>query len=216
MSKFTIELRNIISTFGRDEVRSWFMDYDLEDYLTAEEIAVITQRGTWSKEKLADRIIDHYFIREIGLETPGLFKHQVKVAMQEIMEEKLPLIYSASIKYDPLVNVDFTETLNRETSDRGNNTSNSSGLDVSSDTPQGQISKATILQGKYATSTNANEAQSSDTMSNDGTEQYIKHQKGNSGVLSTAQKLIQQYRDNIRMINKEIIDDLSELFMSIY
>lgn len=216
MSKYTIELRNIVSTFGRDEVKKWFMDYELEDYLTADEIAVITERGTWSKEKLADRIIDHYFIREIGHETPSLFKHQAKVAMQEIMEEKLPLIYSASIKYDPLVNVDFTETLDRATTDDVNSRSNTSGVDISSDTPQGQISKSAILQGRYASSASANENESSDSSNGAGTEKYTKHQKGNSGVLSTAQKLIQQYRDNIRMINKEIIDDLSELFMMIY
>ena len=216
MSKYTIELRNIISAFGRDEVKSWFMDYSLEDYLTDAEIAVITQRGTWNKEQLADRILDHYFIREIGLETPSLFKHQVKVAMQEIMEAKLPLIYSASIEYDPMVNVDFTETLDRETSDKGVNNSTSSGLDVSSDTPQGQINKSQVLQGRYASSTSANENESHDNISNDGTENYVKRIRGNSGVSATAQKMIQQYRDNIRMINKEIIDDLSELFMSVY
>lgn len=216
MSKYTIELRNIISTFGRDEVKSWFMDYRLEDYLTDDEIGVITARGTWNKEQLADRILDHYFIREIAHETPSLFKHQVKVAMQEIMEEKLPLIYSASIKYDPLVNVDFTESLDRTTSDTGTNTSTASGLDVSSDTPQGQINKAQILQGRYASSTSANENESQDNIKNDGTEKYTKTVRGNSGVSATAQRMVQQYRDNIRMINKEIIDDLSELFMMIY
>lgn len=220
MSKFSIELRNIVSTFGRDEVKKWFMDYELSDYLTDEEIAVITARGTWSKELLADRIIDHYFIREIGLETPSLFKHQVKVAMQEIMEEKLPLIYSASIKYDPLVNVDFTESLERETTDNGvNNTiTKSNNLDIASDTPQGQISKEKILEGKYASSTNAsdNETNDANTSSNQGTENYIRRTVGNSGVSATAQRMIQQYRDNIRMINREVIDDLAELFMMIY
>ena len=220
MSKYTIELRNIINAFGRDEVKSWFMDYELSDYLTDEEIAVITARGTWNKEQLADRILDHYYMREIGHETPSLFKHQVKVAMQEIMEEKLPLIYSSAIKYDPLVNVDFTETYERATSDRGqaNTNSNTSGLNVGSDTPQGQISKSAILQGEYATNTDANESESNDstTTSNDGTENYTRKTKGNSGVSATAQKMIQQYRDNIRMINREIIDDLNELFMMIY
>ena len=210
--------------FGEDEVKSWFMDYQLSDYLTDDEIAVITQRGTWSKEKLAQQILDHYYMYEIGLETPALFKHQAKVAMREIMEEKAPLIYSAAIAYDPLVNVDFTETFERTSSNSGNSTSsstsNNSGLTVNSDTPQGQITKANILAGNYASSTGANEATSSisdqSQNSGTGTENYSKRVKGNSGVSATAQKMVQQYRENIIMINRDIIKNISSLFMGIY
>lgn len=224
MARYTIELRNVISMFGEAEVKSWFTDYQLSDYLTDEEIAVITARGTWDKDKLAQLILDHYYMYEIGFETPGLFKHQAKVAMREIMEEKAPLIYSAAISYDPLVNVDFTETFNRTSSNTGNSssssTSNNSGLTVNSDTPQGEITKESILAGDYATSTGANEATSSisDSSQNSGTgtESYSKNVKGNSGVSATAQKMVQQYRENIIMINRDIIKNISSLFMGIY
>ena len=212
MAKYSIELRKIIQTVGEEEVKSWFMRYELTDYLAQDEIDVIMERGTWNKEKLAQKIIDHYFMREIGFETVALFKHQVKVAMQEIMEEKLPLIYSASIKYDPLVNVDFTEEYSGQNA--GNSTSNSSGLTVQSDTPQGQINKNAILAGNYASSTSANDID--DTTATSGTEKYTKTTRGNSGVSATAQKMVQQYRENIIMIDRDIIRDLGSLFMSIY
>ena len=212
MSKYTTELRKVIQDRGEEEVRSWFMQYELTDYLTQDKINLIMERGTWNKEKLAQKIIDHYYMREIGFETVGLFKHQVKVAMQEIMEEKLPLIYSASIEYDPLVNVDFTEEYSGQNA--GNSQSNSNGLTVQSDTPQGQISKANILAGKYASNTSANDID--DTTSTTGSENYTKRIRGNSGVSATAQKMVQQYRDNIIMIDRDIIRDLSSLFMSIY
>lgn len=212
MAKYSIELRKIIETVGEEEVKSWFMRYELSDYLTDEEIDVIDERGTWNKGKLAQKIIDHYFMREIGFETVALFKHQVKVAMQEIMEEKLPLIYSASIKYDPLVNVDFTEEYTGQNA--GNSQSNSNGLTVQSDTPQGQINKAEILAGKYASNTSANDID--DTTTTSGSESYTKRTKGNSGVSATAQKMVEQYRDNIIMIDRDIIRDLGSLFMSIY
>lgn len=212
MSKYTTELRKVIEDRGEEEVRSWFMQYELTDYLTQDEINLIMERGTWNKEKLAQKIIDHYYMREIGFETVGLFKHQVKVAMQEIMEEKLPLIYSASIEYDPLVNVDYTEEYSGQNA--GNSQSNSNGLTVQSDTPQGQISKANILAGKYASNTSANDID--DTTSTTGSENYTKRIRGNSGVSATAQKMVQQYRDNIIMIDRDIIRDLSSLFMSIY
>lgn len=212
MSKYTTELRKIIETRGEEEVLGWFMDYELTDYLTQDEINVIMERGTWSKERLAHKILDHYYMREIGFETVGLFRHQVKVAMQEIMEEKLPLIYSAAIQYDPLVNVDFTEEYTGQNA--GNSTSNSSGLTVQSDTPQGQINKTSILGGKYASSTSANDID--DTTATSGSESYTKRTRGNSGISATAQKMVQQYRDNIIMIDRDIIRDLSSLFMSIY
>lgn len=208
MSKYTTELRLIVQNTSLEEVQSWFKDYELSDYLTDEEITVIEERGTWNKDKLAELIVDHYWMHEIGLETVALFKHQVKVAMREIMEEKLPLIYSASLKYDPLVNVDFTETYEEENSQDGN----ADGLNVNSDTPQGQISKETILGGSYASSTGASEG----TSHSEGTQSYTRTQKGNSGSLTTAQALVQQYRKNIIMINRDIVNDLANLFMQIY
>ena len=215
-----MEIRELISTFGEDEVKGYFMNYELSDYLTEDEIKVINDRGVWSKEQLAQRIIDHYFTREIGTDAIGQFILFAKDKMHEIMETYAPLIYSASIKYDPLVNVDYTETY-AGTSDSNSNSSsssNGSGLTVNSDTPQGQISKSEILQGKYASSTGANETENSvnDISTNKGSQNYSKTVKGNSGVSATAQKMIVQYRENIRALNTEIVYELDPLFMGIY
>ena len=206
---YTMTLYEIINNFyTRAEVESWFKDYELSDFLTDDQIDVITEAGIWDKDKLASKIVDHYLMEQIGFETMGLFKHKVKITMKEIMESKLPLIYSASIEYDPLVNVDFTETLQRTIDSEGN----SSGLNVGSDTPQGQISKASILAGDYATGTSASEGEAT----NNSEENYTKRVKGNSGVSATAQRMVQQFRDNIRAIDYEIITELEDLFMIIY
>ena len=220
MAKYTMELRELISTFGKDEVKGWFSDYELSEFLTPEEIKVIEDRGTWNKDMLADRIIDHYFTREIGTDAIGQFILFAKDKMKEVMETYAPLIYSAAIKYDPLVNVDYTETYSGTSGSTSNSSSSSrgSGLTVNSDTPQGQISKNAILQGQYASSTGANETENSvdDTSTNNGTQDYNKRVKGNSGVSATAQKMIVQYRENIRALNTEIIYELEPLFMGLY
>ena len=212
MSKYTIEIREICDLLNRQTVESWFKDYELTDYLTSDEITVITERGTWSKDKLAKKIVDHYFTREIGYETIGLFEHYVKIRMNEIMESKLPLIYSAAISYDPLVNVDVTTTLTRRVDDAGNNTS--SGVTVNSDTPQGEVTKANILAGTYASSTQGGESTASTTSQT--LESSSTNTRGNSGVSATAQKMIEQYRQNIRAIDYEIIKELNPLFMGLY
>lgn len=220
MAKYTFEMRELVSTFGEDEVKKWFTDWELSDFLTKEEIEVIEKRGTWSKDKLAKRIIDHYYTREVGTDAIGQFRLFVKDKMNEVMETYAPLIYSASIEYDPLVNVNFTETYSGNTvnSSQSNSQSKGSGLTVNSDTPQGQISKSQILQGRYASSTGANETDNTvnDNSSNEGQEEYTKTTKGNSGVTATAQALIRQYRDAIRALDTEIIYELEPLFMGIY
>lgn len=220
MAKYTFELRELIDTFGRDEVKAWFSDYQLSDFLTAEEIKVIEDRGVWSKDQLAERIIDHYYLREVGTEAPGSFQLFARDLMRELMETYAPLIYSSSIKFDPLVNVDYLETYTGTTKDTSNTKTNSndSGLTVSSDTPQGQISKGEILQGKYASSTSANEGESETTgnSTSNGNQEWTRHMKGNSGVSATAQALIEQYRNYIRALNTEIVYQLEPLFMGLY
>lgn len=210
MSKYTTNFYSLINMgiYTREDLKEFFTDYELSDYLTPDEIEIIESRGTWSKDHLADKIIDHYFMRDLGFETPMMFKHYAKVKMNEIMESKLPLIYSAAIKYDPLVNVDFSE----EYQSTSTGTSKNTGLSVSSDTPQGQINKAAILNGSYASSTNAND----DDLSSNGTMDYVKRVKGNSGVSATAQAMVKQYRQNIRAIDYEIIQELKDLFIGLF
>ena len=227
MSKYTMELRELFTPikfnppiFTKDEVEGFFKDYELSDFLTEEQIGVITEAGVWSKDKLAKMIVNHYYMRELGQETIGLFIHYAKTTMEEIMEEYLPLIYSSSIYYDPLVNVDYTESFSRTANvdNTGRSVSNSDSIGIGSDTPQGRVSKESILGGNYATSTTGSEVNNTtNTVSgSDSEESYTKRMVGNSGVSATAQKMIEQYRSNIRAINREIIDKLEPLFMGLY
>lgn len=161
----------------------------------------------------------------------------------------LPLIYSNSIAYNPLVNETFSEveqvakaksgthnsTINGSSTTTGQNASNSSssssGLNVNSDTPQGQISKETILAGSYASSTGANENSTSisDTSASNSsgtsntqeattdsqTENYSRNKNG-FDLKMTKADLIANYRKNIYNINEEIINDLNSLFFALF
>ena len=209
MAKYTTNFYSLMNMgiYTREDLKSWFTDYELSDYLTDEEIDVINTRGTWNKDKLADKIIDEYLFKDFGVETPAMFKHYAKIKMKNIMESKLPMIYSSAIKYNPLVNIDMTETYT--SSSRGN--VDSSGLSVNSDTPQGEINKSSILSGSYASNTGADE----NTSSSSGTMDYTKKTVGNQGIYITNQRLIKEYRDNIRAIDYGIIKELKELFIGL-
>lgn len=235
MSKYTMELRELFTPikfnpplYTKDEVEGFFKNYQLEDYLTQNQIDTIERAGIWSKNRLAKKIVNHYYMREIGQETIGLWIHYVKDTMDLLMEEYLPLIYSASIEYDPLINVDYTETFSRtanvDNTGRSVSDSTNSGnsIGINSDTPQGRVSKQSILAGDYATSTQGTETETSignitNTISgSDSEEEYTRRMVGNSGVSATAQKMIEQYRNNIRAIDREIIEKLETLFMGLY
>lgn len=264
MSRYTMQLRAVEKLIGHDELLKWFEQYDIEEYLTSEQRELILNRlPYWSKTRLAEKCINKYYMREIAFETPELFKHFLKVRLDEIMQIKLPYLYSMAIKYDPLVNVDYVESYTKntegkntgtssnkenigeetktegETNSTTTNTTTSSGLEVNSDTPQGRIDKTQILQGAYASSTSANESTTDSTSTGNTTDEnnlnrdiernqdgsytqqdtkdetFTRTMKGNSGVMTTAQKLIEQYRKVIIGVNKEIIDELDDLFIGI-
>lgn len=108
MSKYTTELRYLIESdfnIGLDDYPIYtFKNYHLgEDY----------------RKQLNDKIKEHYYFREIGLETAQLFKRFLSRKMNEIMPYYNQLYESCDIIFNPLWNVDLTETYTHNVSDTG-------------------------------------------------------------------------------------------------
>lgn len=229
MAKYTITLQELVKDYySREEIENWFKNYNIEDYLTPLQIEQIEKFNVWSKERLASKIVDHYYTREIGFETPELFKHYAKVYMQEIMESKLPKIYSNFLEYDPLSSVDYVEEYTREIEGTSNaqgnsiSNSNSNGLGINNDTPQSRITKQDLNTGAYASNVNQTENSINDNTKTNSTgtsntiEKYTHKMKGDNGVIVTNEYLIREYREIIVAIDKEIIEELNPLFMGLY
>lgn len=228
MATYTMELRKVIEYYGRDEVESWFSSYELSDFLTPEQIAQINKYNVWTKEKLAKQIVDHYYMREIGFETPALFSHYAKVTMNEIMGSYLLKIYTQFLEYDPLSSVDYTEEYTREIEGNSEGSSNSNsknsaeGFNINQDTPQQKITKQNLNSGIYASETNQSETSSqiqdsTNTEASSKTiEKYTHSMKGDNGVIVTNQYLVREFRELATNFNLEIINDLNKLFMGLY
>lgn len=228
MATYTMELRKVIDYYGREEVESWFSSYNLADFLTPEQIQQIQKYNVWSKEKLAKQIVDHYFMREIGFETPALFKHYAKLTMNELMGSYLLKIYTQFLEYDPLSSVDYTEEYTREIegSSEGSSNSNSQnsaeGFNINNDTPQQRITKQNLDSGIYASTTNQSETTSqiqdetNTEASSKTVEKYTHSMKGDNGVIVTNQYLVREFRELATNFNLEIINDLNKLFMGLY
>lgn len=229
MAKYSITLQELCNDYyTREEVENWFKNYEMSNYLTPKQIEEITKYDVWNKDRLATKIVDHYYMREIGFETPELFKHYAKVYMQEIMESKFQKIYTLFLEYDPLSSVDYVEEYRREiqgnsqTQGNSSSNSNSNGLGISNDTPQTLITKQDLEEGAYAsnvsqTENNINDStQNSSSGSSNTVEVYTHSMKGDNGVIVTNEYLIREYRENIIAVDKEIIDELNTLFMGLY
>ena len=122
-TRLTLELRDIVDN-GENSVDIW--DFVYPSYYKDVE-----------KKAFEQKVIDHYYFRQIGSETVGRFLHQFRTKIREIMPYYIQLYKSVALMdsiEDPFGNVDITETFEQNTTDTttSNNTSQSSGTSNSS------------------------------------------------------------------------------------
>lgn len=166
MATYTTEIRRLVENH---------FDLGLKEYPIFDEAY---------REGLNDKIIKHFYFREIGFETAGLFKWHLNQKMSEIMPYYNQLYKSELIKFNPLYNVDRTSSNDGVRSGNSSNFSNSkttgstefgntttnNNTDVStanstdlkntkkvhSDTPQGLLSINSIENEIYASDADYN------------------------------------------------------------
>lgn len=96
MASFTIELHTLIE-------RGYHLA--LDDYPIWDES---------HRTELNNKIIEHYWFEEIGMETPDRFNHYLRTTMNEIMPYYNELYKSVALQYNPL----FTDYVQMDTSSR--------------------------------------------------------------------------------------------------
>lgn len=202
MSKYTITIKNLINN-------GW--DFKLNDYPIFDENY---------RETLNNKILNHYYMNEIGQETPALFNHFLNTKMNEIMpyyntlyEKQLTLIN----KLESNVNLteSFTRNITNESEGQTNATSN--GKSLFEDTPQGKLVQSSMDEMTHATNINFNKNNDSATSSSSGnsTEEYVKTIIGNNGKTYNIE-ILNEIKNNLLNIDMMIINDLSDLFMGIF
>jgi len=161
LSNYTTELRYVIASG---------IDIGLKDYPLYTFKNVHLDVADYRKQ-LNDKIIEHYNFREIGLETPQLFKTFLNRKMNEIMPYYNQMLASTDILFNPLWNVEMHNTYTHTIADNGKTTSTGTGTEtgtfdgdeettngnettnVDSDTPQSSITNDDIKLNVYASKT---------------------------------------------------------------
>lgn len=161
MSKYTTEVRYVCEQKAGLVESVGFSG--VEEVLEKSWDKVITSRVKMFDEEyrkvLYKKILKHYYTREIGAESVGLWQLWMNTKLEEVMPYYNQLYESELIKIEPLRNVDYSRTYDKkgtgakqetgrvDSTSTGSGSSESSGsasesrdsTDLYSDTPQGGI-----------------------------------------------------------------------------
>lgn len=246
MSKYTTEVRFICETaIGLDESVGYA---DVNEVITGAIPKIFNFDFPIFDESyrvvLERKILKHFYTREIGEETVGLWKLRLDTRLNEIMPYYNKLYESELLEFNPLYTTDLTRkrdneitnqnegsvdsTNSSESSGTGSGTNSSTSKDKYSDTPQGALTN--VENGTYLTNARITEdsaestSESSNTSSGSGnvtsessgltTEDYLEHVVGFES--RSGSKLLKEYRDTFLNIDMMILEDLEVLFMQLW
>ena len=223
MADFTIELRNVVDMVGADHI-------GLSDYPIFDE---------QYREFLNAKILDHYWYREIGLETVDMFIRQLRTKMHEIMPYYNKWYQAEDMMADinPLSTQDMhskgsanshtSSSAKQKHSEKADNTtdsaSRSKGRTVQSETPQTMLSGnqdyATAAADNHASVDGTNKVHntgSSESSTDNATTNGSANEAHTWGYSGHAPALIDAWRSTFANIDMMVIDELETLFMGIY
>lgn len=229
----TVELREIVES----GVNIWDFEYPVPrseiDYNGK------TCHVDFDKKTFEQKIIDHYYFRQIGQETVGRWLHYFRTRIREIMPYYVQL-YEFDAKFrnidDPLESYNLVETFKQEHSNNGSvsgstsSESNSERSDESenfhrlSNTPQGRVeniddgylTEATKDNNNGSSSETGNVSGSSEQSSEDsGIVEHTLTKKGNIGVQPLGGE-VENIRGAFINIDMQVINELKDLFLQVY
>lgn len=180
------------------------------------------------REVLERKIVRHFYTREIGFETVGLWKLKLNTKLNEIMPLYNQRYKSTLLEYNPLYSVNKTihrggdGKLTREGTDtvKEDGTRDINNTNKYSDTPQGTLQN--LVNDTYltnATINNTHEAPDLNTKTTYGTtftttNDYTDTIYGLEG--RNPSKMLEDFRKTFLNIDMEIINELESLFMLLW
>lgn len=132
MAKYTTEIRSICEHYAGLTESTGFEDVD--EIIEKSRSKIFQNYPIFNENHRAElehKILKHYYMREIGFETVGLFKLFLNERMAEIMPYYNKLYESETFEFDPFKNVDVWNTHEQFAEAGGSDMSTLGGEDVS-------------------------------------------------------------------------------------
>ena len=223
MSKYTTELRFVC------EMASGFTEEELktkspEEVIRAARLSIFDFDFPIYDEQLREplelKILRHFYTREIGVETVGLWKWRLNAKLNEIMPmyNKLYEAEYKTLNVNGIYNIDVTTdhdyTPGVLTKDK--TTTEGESKDAYSDTPQNGLSDVEKLNylTDYRNIKNGSTT-TAERLSVSGMDKDHTHEFGYRGS-KTVNELLKDFQDNIINIDQLIIMELNDLFFLLY
>lgn len=192
----------------------------------------------FDRNRLQQKIVDHYRFRQIGQETPARFKHYLKARMNEIMPYFVQ-VYEFDAKFrnidDPLESYNLVETFKQSSHGSGKVTGKNSSENTGnhsdtadkvtrfSDTPQGSVDNIDnyLTTATKETGTDKGNSTLKATGSNEqttqdsGGQEHTLTRRGNIGVQPLGGE-VENIRKAFINIDLQIIEELGDLFLRVY
>lgn len=156
--------------------------------------------------------IEHFYFDEIGQETVARFKQRLKIKLNLIMPYWNKIFLADELEQRILDNYDVTETYTREVANNSSATNESTNKNLQSDTP---ITRTDLEQVDYFSNIVKDIGNNTSNVNNNSIENWERRMQGNIGVQTDADAII-KYWQSLRMIELEIFNQLSVLFMEVY
>lgn len=223
----TITLRELIKT-GYD-IKLDNFDIYVPKGKTIEEV----------RKRIKDKFILRYNDFYIGSEVPELFVEKLNFHIDYILPYYNQLYKSEDVEFNPLYNVDMTETFSHEVNNEntllGNvnqenktdSSTNSDNLNLENNTPKSKSSIEDLKNNLYLSnatrivddikenSSNIQKTLSENKGNNKTIESYTRKNMGSSAGLPFS-KALEQWRQVMLNIDKQLIEELKDNFLLIY
>ena len=227
MSKYTTEVRFICEQKAGLNESVGFNDVDY--VISKSWNKIFTTKCSLFDEGyrsvICSKILKHYYTREIGFETVGLWQLWVNRRLEEIMPYYNKLYKSAQLKFNPFFDVDYYREGNRkndgtsETTGTSKNTQDNVSRDLYSETPQGALTgvenETYLTDARKVTQDNETNNEYTDNNTTNTTEDYLEHIYGKMGTANYS-KILNEYRTTLLNIDMQIIEEFSDLFMGLW
>lgn len=218
MSKYTTQVRLICESL-----------LDLNENVVSNGVDDVLEQ-TWDKvftfkfpifdeayrKELCIKILRHFWTREIAHETYGAWKLRMETKLCDIMPYYNQLYKSELLEFNPLYDVDFSRTTNRDSADtvNGVNDGTSKSTDLFSDTPQNGLQD--VESGEYLTnaSVSDNNYRNNNNTNSKSNENFWEKVQGRTH--KPAAQLLMDFRKSFLNIDMLIIDELEPLFMQLW
>lgn len=165
------------------------------------------------REPLNAKIRDHFWNREIGLETVEMWRFAMRRKMNEVMPLYNRFYETELLTVDPFITFDTsTDTENTSVSNATNTgTANTTARAVNQDFPQVMLSP----DNDYASDAVNNKSESTSSADADSTDESTGtvNTRGFSGAMSD---LLLRYRDTFLNIDMQVIAELDGCFMGLW